>query len=336
MQCGHAIEARVYSEDPRRGFLPSTGRIERFAFPPEEAGWRVDRGVEDGDAVTVHYDPMIAKVIASGADRDAAIERMRQCLARTAVFGPASNLDLLRRIVSHRDFRAGAMDTGYLDRHLEQVLGAQPPVGAPTLLAAADHVLRSLADEARTCTAPRSPWSAGDAWRLGGLGQVTFGVNAPGFIRLRARRRDGRVEVSGEGVEARAIVVPGEHDAVSIGLDGGQRELTLVAHGRRLVVTDTDTHEIAWVDPWPFEAVADDLDSHPASPLPGRVVELHVSAGQSVQAGEALAVVEGMKMQHTIRAGRDGVVTRVNVSAGDLVEADAVLCDIDTHGATRE
>ena len=88
------------------------------------------------------------------------------------------------------------------------------------------------------------------------------------------------------------------------------------------------------MDPWPFEAVADDLDSHPASPLPGRVVELHVSAGQAVKAGEALAVVEGMKMQHTIRAGRDGVVTRVNVSAGDLVEADAILCDIDTREAT--
>jgi len=334
VQCGHAIEARVYSEDPRRGFLPSTGRIERFAFPPEEAGWRVDRGVEDGDTVTVHYDPMIAKVIASGADREAAIERMRQGLARTAVFGPASNLDLLRRIVSHRDFRDGAMDTGYLDLHLEQVLGAPSPVGVPALLAAADHVLRSLAAGARARVAPRSPWSAGDAWRLGGLGQVTVGLNVPGFMRLRARRHDGRVEVCGEGIEARATVTPGEHDAVSVGLDDGQRELTLVAHGRRMVVTDVDTHEIAWVDPWPFAAVADDVDSHPASPLPGRVVELHVSAGQAVKAGEALAVVEGMKMQHTIRAGRDGVVTRVNVSTGDLVEADAVLCDIDTREAS--
>jgi len=330
-QCGHAIEARVYSEDPRRGFLPATGRIERFAFPPEDAGWRVDRGVEDGDTVTVHYDPMVAKVIASGADRDAAIERMRQCLARTAVFGPASNLDLLRRIVAHPDFRAGAMDTGYLDRHLDDVLGAQPAPGDAVLAAAADHALRSLAAEARASLAARSPWSSGDAWRLGGLGQVTLGLAAPDFKRLRARRRASLVELSGDGLELRAAVVPGEHDSVSVCIGDAQHELTLVAHGHHMVITDEATHEMAWVDPWPFESVSDDLDSHPASPLPGRVVELHVSAGQRVEAGDALAVVEGMKMQHTVRAGRDGIVTRVNVAAGDLVEAEAILCDIDTR-----
>ena len=332
-QCGHAIEARLYSEDPRRGFLPSTGRIERFAFPPEKAGWRVDRGVEDGDSVTVHYDPMIAKVIASGADRDAAIERLRQCLARTAVFGPSSNLDLLRRIVSHPDFRAGAMDTGYLDRHLDDVLGAQQAPGAAVLVAAADHVLRTLAAKARADLARHSPWSSGDAWRLGGLGQVTFAVTAPAFMRLRARRRGSVVEVSGDGLELRATVAPGEHDSVTVCAGDMQRELTLVAHDRRLVVTDEATHELTWVDPWPFESVSGDLDSHPASPLPGRVVELHVSAGQPVKAGDALAVVEGMKMQHTVRAVRDGVVTRVNVAAGDLVEAEAVLCDIDNRQA---
>jgi 3-methylcrotonyl-CoA carboxylase alpha subunit len=332
-QCGHAIEARVYSEDPRRGFLPSTGRIERFAFPPEDAGWRVDRGVEDGDTVTVHYDPMIAKVIASGADRGAAIDRMRQCLARTAVFGPATNLALLRRIVAHPDFAAAAMDTGYLDRHLDEVLQAQDKPGDAALLVAADYALRSLSAGAADTLSPRSPWSSGDAWRLGGLGRMTLGLAVPGFLRLRARRRGDVVEVSGDDIQAHAAIVHGEHDSVGLILPDGERELTLVAHGRRMVVTDGTTHEIEWVDPWPFESVADDLDSHPASPLPGRVVELHVSAGQPVKAGDALAVVEGMKMQHTVRAGRDGVITRVNVAAGDLVEAEAILCDIDTQQA---
>jgi 3-methylcrotonyl-CoA carboxylase alpha subunit len=335
-QCGHAIEARLYSEDPRRGFLPATGRIERFAFPPEDAGWRVDRGVEDGDSVTVHYDPMIAKVIASGSDRDAAIGHMRQCLARTAVFGPATNLDLLRRIVAHPDFAAGAMDTGYLDRHLDTVLGAGDAPGEAALVAAADFALRSLRSRADDALAPGSPWGSGDAWRLGGLGQVTLGLATPQFLRLRARRRGERIELSGESFEARARVAHGEHDTVSIDTGSGARELTLVAHGRRIVVTDGQTHEIDWVDPWPFESTADDLDSHPASPLPGRVVEVHVTAGQSVGAGEALAVVEGMKMQHTVRAGRAGVVTRINVSAGDQVEAEAILCDIDTREASPD
>jgi 3-methylcrotonyl-CoA carboxylase alpha subunit len=335
-RCGHAIEARLYSEDPRRGFLPSTGRIERFAFPPEDAGWRVDRGVEDGDTVTVHYDPMIAKMIASGADRAAAIDRMRQCLARTAVFGPASNLALLRRIVAHRDFAAGAMDTVYLDRHLDDLLHPRDRPSDAALLVAADYALRSLPAGAAAALSPRSPWSSGDAWRLGGLGQTTLGLAVPGFLRLRARRRGDVVEVTGEGIEARAAVVHGEHDVVGLALPDGGKELTLVAHGRRIVVTDGETHEVEWVDPWPFESAADDVDSHPASPLPGRVVEVHVAEGQAVRAGQALAVVEGMKMQHTVRAGRDGVVTRVNVAAGDLVEAEAVLCDIDTRQPPQE
>jgi 3-methylcrotonyl-CoA carboxylase alpha subunit len=335
-RCGHAIEARLYSEDPRRGFLPATGRIERFAFPPEDAGWRVDRGVDDGDQVTVHYDPMIAKVIASGADRDTAIARMRQCLARTAVFGPATNLDLLRRIVAHADFGAGAMDTGYLDRHLDAMLGGRGMPGDAALVAAADFALRSLEDSASVALTPGSPWASGDAWRLGGLGQVTLGMAAPRFLRLRARRRDGRVEVSGDDVEASARVVHGEHDSLSVDTGSGERELTLVGHGRRVVVTDGETYEIDWVDPWPFESTADDLDSHPASPLPGRVVEVHVAAGQPVKSGDPLAVVEGMKMQHTVRAGRDGVVTQVNVSAGDQVDADAVLCDIDTRDSASD
>jgi len=330
---GHALEARIYSEDPGRSFLPSTGRIERFAFPPEDAGWRVDRGVEDGDTVTVHYDPMIAKVIASGADRDSAIDRMRRCLARTVVFGPAANLGLLRRIVAHPDFRAGRMDTGYLDRHLEEVLTPPAMPGEAALLVVADHVLRELSSGAAARLAPHSPWSSGDAWRLGGLGQVTLGLTVPTFMRLRARRRGDLVQVTGDGLEARAAVVPGEHDSVSVEMPSGGVETTLVAYGRRMVITDEETHEIEWVDPWPFESAADDVDSHPASPLPGRVVELHVAAGQSVEAGDALATIEGMKMQHTVRAGRDGVVTRINVSEGDLVEAEAILCDIDTREA---
>ena len=329
-QSGHAIEARVYSEDPRRGFLPSTGVIEHFAFPPEEAEWRVDRGVDDGDRVTVHYDPMIAKTIAGGADRPAAIARLRQCLARTAVFGPATNLELLRRIAAHPAFQGGEMDTGYLDRHLDELLAPQEPPGDAALLATADYALRSVAEAARRSMPPASPWAAGDAWRLGGLGGVTLGLATPAFRRMRARRRGEVVEVDGESLRARATVTAGEHDSVTVAGPEGSAEITLVSHGSRVIVTDGSTHEIELVHAWPFESPVADTDTHPASPLPGRVVALQVAAGDSVLAGQPLAVVEGMKMQHTVRAGRDGRVTRVLVAAGDLIEADAILLEIAT------
>jgi 3-methylcrotonyl-CoA carboxylase alpha subunit len=327
-QAGHAIEARVYSEDPQRGFLPAVGRIERFAFPPEDGSWRVDRGVDDGDRAEVHYDPMIAKVIASGPDRSAAIARLRQSLARTVVFGPACNLELLRRIAAHPQFEAGAMDTGYLDRHLDELLLPPAPPGAAALLAAAHYALESMAAQARRAHPPGSPWASGDGWQAGGLGGATVGLAVPGFMRLRARRAGLAVEVAGAGIDASAVVTPGEHDTVTVMGPGIDAELTIVGYERRLVVTDEATHDIRLVHPWPYTTSADEADTHPASPLPGRVVALHVAQGQDVAAGDALAVVEGMKMQHTIRAGRAGRVERVRVEEGELVDADAVLFEI--------
>ena len=117
-QQGHAIEARIYSEDPRRGFLPSVGRVRRFVHPPAGEDWRIDAGIADGDAISVHYDPMIAKVIASGPDRAAALATLRRNLDRTAVFGVANNLPLLRAIAAHPAFAAGDVDTGFVDREL--------------------------------------------------------------------------------------------------------------------------------------------------------------------------------------------------------------------------
>jgi 3-methylcrotonyl-CoA carboxylase alpha subunit len=324
---GHAIEARVYSEDPERGFLPSTGRIERFAHPPEEEGFRLDRGVDDGDRVEAHYDPMIAKLIAFGPDRPAALARLRRALSRCAVFGPRSNLLLLRRIAAHPDFAAGAMDTGYLDRQLSGVLAAPAPLGPAGLLATAQYALERLARISGA--SPDDPWAQADAWQAGGLGGVTLGLATPQFLRLRARHDGDALEVLAGGQRWRARVAAGEHDTVSVTGDAVNQEVTLVAHGPQLVVTEEHSHELQLVDAWPFEADAAEADAHPASPLPGRVVVLHVREGDVVTAGTALAVVEGMKMQHTVRATRDGRIGRLRVSEGEQVEAETVLCDIE-------
>ena len=324
---GHAIEARVYSEDPERGFLPSTGRIERFALPPEEDGFRVDRGVDDGDRVEVHYDPMIAKLVAFGPDRPAAIARLLRALSRTAVFGPRSNLALLRRIAAHPDFAAGAMDTGYLDRHLAQVLSAPRPPGPASLLAAAGYALDRIGG--RDAAACADPWALADAWQAGGLGGVTLGLEGPSFLRIRASRAGDELTLTAGAERWKARVTAGEHDTVGIDGAGLPPEVTLVGHGDRLVVTDEHAHELRLVAPWPFESGATEADTHPVSPLPGRVVALHVAQGQPVTAGAALAVIEGMKMQHTVRATRDGRVGRLLVAEGDQVEAEAVLCEIE-------
>ena len=129
----------------------------------------------------------------------------------------------------------------------------------------------------------------------------------------------------------RAEVCDGEHDLIVVQQDDRATEVTLVGHGRKLLVSHGASHELELVHPWPFAVSADETDTHPASPLPGRVIALHVTEGQDVEAGQPLAVVEGMKMQHTVKAGRAGRVTSVLVEAGQLVDADAVLCEIEAR-----
>ena len=183
-QQGHAIEARIYSEDPRRGFLPSVGRVRRFVHPPAGENWRIDAGIADGDAISVHYDPMIAKVIASGADRAAALATLRRNLDRTAVFGVANNLPLLRAIAAHPAFAAGDVDTGFVDRELAALTVDPPPEPEALLLAAS----LALAERKAPGTG-HSPWSQGDGWRTARSARA---VGRPAHTRLPANSREPR------------------------------------------------------------------------------------------------------------------------------------------------
>ncbi len=322
-QRGHAIEARLYSEDPRRGFLPSVGRIGRFVCPPQDGGWRVDSGIEDGDRVTVHYDPMLAKVIASGGDRAIALATLRSRLDRTALFGVASNLPLLRAIAADPRFAAGDVDTGFVDREIADLTRVIPPAQESLLLAAAISL-----DERAAPGAAASPWARGDGWRAGGAHGQSVGLRLPAFQRLRAARCGDRVEI-----DAGAQRVTGDVQRLGAGryrvdAGSGPRELELIRYRDQLQVVGSRADELSLAPAWPYERSVEDADAHPASPLPGRVVELRVRNGDTVARGDVLAVVEGMKMQHAIRAGRAGRVTQVLARAGELVDADAVLFDI--------
>jgi 3-methylcrotonyl-CoA carboxylase alpha subunit len=322
---GHAIEARIYSEDPRHGFLPSVGRVRRFVHPPAGEGWRVDSGIADGDAISVHYDPMIAKVIAWGSDRAAALATLRHHLDRTAVFGVASNLPLLRAIAAHPAFAAGEVDTGFVDRELSAL--TQEPDPAPEALLVAAGL--ALAERRPPPGAATSPWALGDGWRAGGPARQSLGLRTPGFRRWRASVQGESIELSAQGTtwHGRVRGLGGARYAVDAG--AGARELELIRDRDRMQLVGERATEIALAPAWPYERSTEDADAHPASPLPGRVVELRVAVGDVVARGDVLATVEGMKMQHAIRAGRAGRVAGVLARAGELVEAEAVLFDID-------
>jgi 3-methylcrotonyl-CoA carboxylase alpha subunit len=333
---GHAIEARIYAENPFEGFLPSTGTIGRFVHPPTGTGLRIDGGVEDGDEVTIHYDPMIAKLIVLAADRDAAVVALRRALARTLITGPATNMALLRSIAAYPDFAAGAMDTGYLDRHLDAVIDALPrPHEVALAAAAAARFIRADRHPAHA-TDPHSPWDIHDGWRPGGGGvRLLFADDCGGRYEVFATGRDGRYRMTiGERRHA-VTATPAGGDRLQLRVDDGDYSATVVTAKDELYVgLDSGGYELTRL---PLYASAGDAeeDTHPGAPMPGRIVALYVAAGDEVEAGQPLLVLEGMKMEFTLTAPAAGVISRIRCAQGDMVEAETPLVDIEPPSGGR-
>src|SRR5688572_20053039 len=257
-QRGHAIEARIYSEDPRRGFLPSVGRVRRFAHPPGSDDWRIDTGIGDGDTISVHYDPMIAKVIACGKDRDEALATLRKNLDRTAVFGVANNLPLLRAVAAHPAFAAGGVDTGFVDRELAALTQDMPPAPEAILLAA-DIALHERAPAPGSSP---SPWALSDGWRAGGTASQSLGLRVPAFQRWSATRRADLLQLGSGNAEIQGSVraTGGGHYTVDTGR--GARSLELIRDGAQLQVIGDGVAELSLAPAWPHERSAKDADAH--------------------------------------------------------------------------
>ncbi|HET8552175.1 MAG TPA: acetyl/propionyl/methylcrotonyl-CoA carboxylase subunit alpha [Gammaproteobacteria bacterium] len=326
-QRGHAVEVRLYAENVGRGFLPATGHIERFIHPVPDTHFRVDTGVGDGDEISIHYDPMIAKLSVRDHDRMMAIKRLQEALSRTAVFGLVTNLDLLQGIAAHPDFAAGAFDTGFIESELEALLHTPSP--SPVALAAASAwVLHRLA--VRDAAAdPHSPWAQHDGWQLNG---------GPGMKLVFSGAENMTVRVSGTssgfglqvGDQHYAAAAKREDDGTwSITLDDRVERAWLLGHHRTVHISIGDErHAWAWVDPLAAGAAAANEDTRPISPMPGRVVAVNVTEGDAVEPGQALLVLEGMKMEYTLKAATAGTIAKLLCAEGDMVEAEAPLVEI--------
>ncbi|HEX3536471.1 MAG TPA: acetyl-CoA carboxylase biotin carboxylase subunit [Stellaceae bacterium] len=327
---GNAIEARLYAEDPERGFLPQTGTLHGLRFPPPELA-RVDTGVRQGDTVTPFYDPMIAKIIAWGEDRAAAVDRLRRALAATAVLGIGTNLEFLARVAGHPEFASGAVDTGFIERHRTALLPPRRPAADTVLAAAALSRLLAREDATRAAGSrsgdPFSPWARVDGWRLSGRSHQELIFRDGAEERLVcATHQAGSWLLQ---FDDRAILGQGERRAdaaLSIVLDGVRKQITVLGHGAETAVfLEGENWRLTEIDPLAARAGEDPTAGRLTAPMPGRVTQLMVEPGTNVRRGQPLIVIEAMKMEHTVTAPADGVVDAVRFAPGDLVEEGAEL-----------
>ncbi|MFH7109941.1 acetyl/propionyl/methylcrotonyl-CoA carboxylase subunit alpha [Achromobacter xylosoxidans] len=338
---GHAIEARIYAENPEKGFLPSIGTLAYLGLPAHVAfangDIRVDGGVRTGDTITPFYDPMIAKLIVHGADRDQARARMLQALAQTQAVGVQTNVAFLSRLMRDSAFAAADLDTGLIERQRATLLPEPTPADAATLALATAAVLASQgqAQSAPHAAAPADPWDTRDGWRLGGRYQRALQWIDNGETRHVSVARQGADWTldSGDGAQPfawRAEAATGPARTLRITLDGRERAGTVVLHADKAhVFGDGGARVLDLYDPLAHaQDTQGDHGGGLTAPMPGKIISIAVKAGDSVTKGQPLLVMEAMKMEHTISAPADGKVEELFYAVGDQVTEGAELVAI--------
>jgi len=326
---GHAIEVRVYAEDPARDFLPSIGTLVHLRQPGDKAHVRVDTGVHQGDAITPDYDPMIAKLIVWGEDRSAAVERLAMALMEYEVVGVQTNLGLLREIAQHPAFAAAEVDTGFIVRHPEVLAPPMAPADDTAWVAAALAVLHDLRDGRPDAGSGDawSPWGLADAWRMNGEGYQDLQLEA-GDTRVMVRaypRRDGSFRLA---LPAGPVAASATEDASGMALrvDGRLYRLRVVRRGSQLVVIRAGrNYVIESVDPLAPPNLGAVGDDRLTAPIPARVARVLVQPGDVVTKGMPLLVLEAMKMELTLSAPIAGTIETVRHAVDDMVEEGAEL-----------
>ncbi|WP_430437823.1 acetyl/propionyl/methylcrotonyl-CoA carboxylase subunit alpha [Oceanibaculum nanhaiense] len=331
---GHAFEARLYAEDPSRDFVPQTGRLAALRFP--DAGVRIDTGVREGDTVSVHYDPMIAKLIVHGADRAQALDRLSRALEATKIAGLATNIGFLAALARHPAFAAGDVHTGFIGEHEADLLPpARPAEDTHLALAALAFMAdrkRQAEDSAARSGDPSSPWNRVDGWRLNDDAHhsLRFRDGEDERVVTLHFRRDGFVlDLPGGSVPARLLA--DENGDMIVTLGGVRRTATVVRDGLDYWVLPNGgqgggNRRLSLIDPvLEAEAMAEGAGARFTAPMPGKIVQVLIAAGAKVAKGAALIVMEAMKMEHTIAAPADGTVAELHYGTGDLVEEGAEL-----------
>ncbi len=326
---GHAIEARLYAEDPARAFQPQVGRLSRLEFPAGE-GLRFDAGVEEGDAITPFYDPMIAKLVAHAPTRAAALQRLAAALAKAQIAGCRTNVVFLNRLLRDPGFSVGEVDTGFIERNIGHLLkGGKPPpeAVAAAMLYASGHLTRS---------AGSSPFDTLTNFRLwrGEARSVEFLVDGAPLSAALDHIGGTEFELDGPDQPLRFSLLGADDNTLRLMFDGRVAPLTYFHNGNFLAVGLSGAiHEFAAVETAAAHAGEDAGGDMVIAPMPGLVTAVSVKPGDPVEKGDAVAVTEAMKMAFTLRAPRTGKIAAIRVAVGDQVEEGAVIAVLEDADA---
>jgi 3-methylcrotonyl-CoA carboxylase alpha subunit len=328
---GHAIEVRVYAEDPQRDFLPSIGTLAHLRTPQENAHVRIDTGVRAGDQVGIHYDPLLAKLIVWDTDRPGALRRLGAALGEYQVVGVATNLEFLAALARHPALAVADLDTGFIERHRTVLVPESEPASDQVLALAGLELLLSRSSEAQKGAAasadPWSPWHQTSGWLMNADNHHVFTfLDNEANIRVTAHYRpDGYLlEFPGGGVLVRGSL--DESGDLLAELGEMRCKATVVHHGDDLVVFIQGLrHRLTLHDPLAAAGEREVEGGRLTAPMPGKIVALLVEPGAVVQRGTPLVIMEAMKMEHTITAPRDGVVAEIHFAVGAVVDEGAEL-----------
>ena len=317
---GHAVEARLYAEDPDQNFLPATGFIEHLAYPPEVNGLRIDNGIQVGDHVDVYYDPMLAKVIAYGETRELAIRQLILALQATQIAPLTTNIDYLARILRQPEFHRADLSTRFIERHAAEL--ARPDVDKIDLAIAAYLLSQWPLDQA-----VGDPWGSKDGWWLND--------SATTRLELAAPAADATHEACVRFDAGSTVAVDIGSDNVTLVVASLTAETVATNYGTRKFWTDglrLHLFDPAATFTRVVKTFADDHDTGfgiPEAPMNGTIVAIVAEIGAQVEPGDALIIMEAMKMEHTVRATQSGTVRHYRVGEGDMVTGGQVLVDLD-------
>jgi 3-methylcrotonyl-CoA carboxylase alpha subunit len=329
---GHAIEARVYAENPHKNFMPSVGRIRTWHTPEPSNGLRIDAGYREGDAVSPHYDAMLAKVIAWAPTRDAAIDRLNRGLEESDVRGVVTNIAFLSALVTHPDVRANAIDTGFIERELKYLTPVPP---APHDLEFGAAVAAILNEEAKIAhTEAHSPWYAAGWMPVGRRRRVfTFRHGQGTEQNVALHYGKGPATLSIGEREIAFIAAPNAAGGIDLTLHGMTSHVVAVVQGHELYLrTRNGRFDLHWVDPFGGDDEEHVGEDKIVAPLPGTVVALLAEVGAHLEKGAPILTLEVMKMEQTLRAPFAGVLKVIKCKVGDIVGEGVELAEIEPAG----